>query len=1106
MKKELFVFFLLPCLLFAHIKDERQFKTIGVPSSAMVLLDRSGSMAWETLHYETIARLLAFRWAGDNRTHLSGWYDSTITPDGPGTMSDFAGDSANSDWILDVTWYSGWRNRSIDVSWTLKIKSDGTWHTYDGGSHSWSGRRWQDRQVIIPVSGLGLIEDVECFVDVTTHNGLTIGWTKINLAKTPRATPYKSTRIKDAILVIHSLLDADNDGLVTLNDELYLPVQLAQGCHRASKPGDIFVPEGTYDSYNFSSPGQGYYGSNVQKYSYNETSKDWEEVNGDFTMYTDPIGSHFVDIWNHINYTDEGGSTPNGKLIYAATKYVNEWRSNHPELWCMKHNLIVITDGESNTPIEDCANGSNDIVRQAYKAWHSDSVKVFAVGFGEGITAGGANELNWAAFHGGSQKQDSTFIDSMINQEGMDTTAVDGSTCSMSTPSSNFLTGYAYIAKDAEGLASALTQIFMEISGQASFSYSSGEVTSVQEEFLSTEYESRLFIASFNPDSFPIWKGNLRAIKLDTGEFYLNAVPPGMVIWSAKDSLKVDMTADGRNIYGVRSDGNMLPFNASNFDTTDLGVSTTTMAADVIDRVRDGLKNDNKGELGDIFHSSPLRIHAPNYFYVDQGFNLFYNKMKERSAILYAGGNDGMLHVFADSINGQGMRGGEEIMGIIPMNFVPKVKNLLQKHDYFVDDGPIAADVWFPENDLDSLKQWDEWHTILIACQGEGGQSFTALDVTDPLGETSHPMDSITFLFNALGDSILKDTLGFTTSTPVIHKVGVSWVLHPNRVIDRFYAFMGGGQWPEPMDMALLDSLFSGGEIKGNAIITFDVWDVIEKGINGNVHLIPPISRDAALMNVPFPATPAVINIDPDKGNRYDFLFIPDAAGQLWFVDVRNPNPSKWEAECIFGPELPTASDSTELTKWHPAFYRPLAWKDPVYGDYWITYGTGNRSDVFQPSEERFYALHYPDSVFEDTSVAIPVYTESDLGTPGSGTDEGWMLLLKHQNEKVMTQPVYYQDSLKFLTFSPGTDTLVGPCELGGTGSIARSYIFKIRTGETSNIAGTPEGTGIPQPPRYSYSLGGTGVEIIQTSGKIKIKASKSYKSYKEIIKWREEE
>jgi len=261
-------------------------------------------------------------------------------------------------------------------------------------------------------------------------------------------------------------------------------------------------------------------------------------------------------------------------------------------------------------------------------------------------------------------------------------------------------------------------------------------------------------------------------------------------------------------------------------------------------------------------------------------------------------------------------------------------------------------------------------------------------------------------------------------------------------------------------------------------------------------------------MSYPFVASPAVVNIDPQFGNRYDFLFIPDAAGQLWFVDLRFSDPADWRARKIFQPlTFPTSNDISQLVKWHPAFYRPLVWKDPAYGGYWIAYGTGNRSDVFSNSAERFYAIHYDVDAFNDTS-AVPLYTESDLGIiPETPTTHGWMTVLTHDREKVVTPAIYFQDSLEFYTFSPGDgSSTVSPCDIGGEGSEARSYCFHIRTGGSHNSSGVEMGSGMPQPPSYSFSISGEGKKIIQSGGKIEVQNIGSFMSFREHIQWKDED
>jgi len=1141
MKRIFLVFIFVPLLLSAHIQDERLFKTLRVPAGAIILLDRSGSMKEETTTFNVDVELLkrSFSSSVPDVENFSAWFDNTQYPyNYPlNDMGSFVGDPANGDWILNITWEEpGSKPRScdLDLTWTLKIRDATGWNEFPGGTYSWHRLSdYQERNITIPVSGLGDIEDVECYVEYTTDDGLKTAHVGVHLKHTP-GVGTTSDRMKDALLVIHSLLDVNSDGLVDENDEF--PIKLGQGFFDDSK---VFVGD-TFHYYDADSHD---IRTNVPPNFYDpirwdQVSKTWvNDLTGWQYLHTDTMGTSVDSIWAHVNTTEMDGSTPNGMLVDAAVQHIAEYRNKHnKELWCMKYSVVLVTDGMPNVPrnncfvstaidpggppdrvdyTEDLRRGAVDLVRSAYLAFHGDrdtisgpdSIRVYAVGYGTSIDADCANILNWTARWGG------TWADSSMMAGNPD--AIDPSGGCMTSnphfgppqsppyysvpdalnPQKQPLTGYAYIAEDARDLANALRSIFMGIESSMSQSYSSANVNSVEEEFLSTEYQSRLYTASFKPDTTPIWDGELRALKLTTGEIDLNDIDPNLIIWSAGDSL-ADDAADSRPIYGIKSNGSMLPFDTSNFTAADLGVSSEGRAS-VVDRIRDGFTDDSLGELGDIFHSSPLRIQAPNYFFEDEGWDSFYNVMsKNRSSLIYAGGNDGMLHVFADTIKGQAGKGGLEIAGIIPMNFISKVKNLLSYHDYFVDGDPMAADVWFPASEGDSTKEWNEWHTILIATQGEGGNSFTAFDVTDPLGEVSDVSDSIRFLFDAWQSDSLKKILGKTTSAPIMYKVGVNWSGYPGKIIDRFYGFMGGGQFPDPLGLSIFDTTATAEPVVGNSIIAFDVWKAATFGIDTNFICIPPAE---GRMDYPFVATPAIINIDPQFGNRYDFLFIPDAAGQLWFVDLRYSNPLDWKARKIFQSPLP--SDTTDINNWHPAYYRPLIWKDPAYGGYWIAYGTGNRSDIFEESAERFYAIHYLSGELGDTC-----YYESDLGEPGYPEDEGWMTVLTHDREKVVTPAIYFQDSLEFYTFSPGGGAKIGPCDIGGEGSEARSYCFHIRTGGSHNLLGVDAGSGMPQPPSYSFSISGEGKKIIQSGGKIEVKNIGSFMSFREHIQWKDED
>jgi len=1125
MKKIFLVFIFMPLLLSAHIQDERLFTTLRVPAAAILLLDRSGSMKCELATTDVSVTLKnRSSWSPGASETLSGWYDSTLTS--YQNMNNLNGDDADGDWILKVEWQEYWRrgmppagSSSISVSWILRIRDGSGWHEYDGGSNNWTGTGLNTKYDTITITGLGTVMDVLCYVSIATGDGLKVDNVGVSLMHTP-GVGAPTNGIESALLVIHSLLDVNSDGLVDENDEL--PIKMGHGFFDDAR---VFVGPGrshSYDANGYTTKcdcpsSEGCY-NNPRRWD--QVSKTWvDDLTGWDTLYTDTIGSTAADIWNHINSTEVTSSTPTGMLVDSAVSYIAAYRNAHPELWCMKFSVVVVTDGIPNEPRNHCnkssdvsgmtvtdwdkQEGSKDLVWTAYDAFNGDhdtlagpdSIRVYAVGFGPGVGVEGANVLNWTARWGGTCADSS-----MISGNDM---AVDPRFgCPVVDPRDSSLTGYAYIAEDAEALSSALKSIFMGIESQQTQSYTSAEVTSVEEEFLSTEYKSRLYVASFLPDSTPVWDGDLRALKLIPGEIDLTEIPDSVLIWSAGDSL-ADDAADSRPIYGIKSSG-MFSFDALNFSTSDLDVPTAGQLASTIDRIRDGFTDDNLGELGDIFHSSPLRIQSPNYFYEDEGWDQFYTTLSQnRSSLIYAGGNDGMLHVFADTIYGVGRKGGHEIAGIIPMNLVSKAKNLLDVHDYFVDGDPMAADVWFPYSSDDSTKEWNEWHTVLIATQGEGGRSFTALDVTDPLGEISYVSDSVRFLFDAWQSDTLRKRLGYTTSASIMYKVGVNWSGYPGRVIDRFYGFMGGGQFPDPMDISVVDSI-SAGTVDGNVILAFDIWQAATSGIDGNVVFIPPALGS---MDYPFVASPAIINIDPQYGNRYDFLFIPDAAGQLWFVDLRLTNPSEWTARKIFEPPLPDSSVSSELYKWHPAYYRPLIWRYPASeaGGYWIAYGTGNRSKIFDESAERFYAIHYENDAFNVDSL-IPLYYEDDLGIPGDPTDQGWMLTLSHDREKVVTPATYFQDSLEFYTFSPGGGVELGPCDIGGANSVARSYSMYIRTGGSANPAGVDVGTGMPQPPGYSYSISGEAKKVIQSGGTIKVVDIGSFMSFRQHILWKDED
>lgn len=189
-------------------------------------------------------------------------------------------------------------------------------------------------------------------------------------------------------------------------------------------------------------------------------------------------------------------------------------------------------------------------------------------------------------------------------------------------------------------------------------------------------------------------------------------------------------------------------------------------------------------KLGDIFHSSPQvvdppydasmcdiaraqtqcvpTIHSPaaltretqtkivvNSSTKKDAYDDWREDSKARKRIVLAGANDGMLHAFdagdadtskpLDAFNGYSYTygTGAELWAFIPPDLLPKLKDALVAHQYFVDGNVMVRDVWVDggpsgTGTKDRIKQKDEFHTLAIVSERSGGMHWTALDVTDP--------------------------------------------------------------------------------------------------------------------------------------------------------------------------------------------------------------------------------------------------------------------------------------------------------------------------------------------------------------------------------------
>ena len=245
------------------------------------------------------------------------------------------------------------------------------------------------------------------------------------------------------------------------------------------------------------------------------------------------------------------------------------------------------------------------------------------------------------------------------------------------------------------------------------------------------------------------WNGDIQAYALDAlGQ-------AGAQIWNAE--AKVPAPAS-RNIHTWRTDTSppssaLFTWAAMGADNqAALGSVAATHTTDFIDFLR-GVRSKEgasqpfrtrNGVLGDFVNSNPVLVKdGVNMGYINlpvgQGggtpYSTFLTEKAARPAVLFVGGNDGMLHAFKDTLGVTPSEDGQEIFAYVPRAIYPNLYMLSDKtygttamyHQYFVD-GPLSeTDVYVPAPGDATAS----WRNYLLGTLGGGGRSVFALDVTN---------------------------------------------------------------------------------------------------------------------------------------------------------------------------------------------------------------------------------------------------------------------------------------------------------------------------------------------------------------------------------------
>lgn len=429
---------------------------------------------------------------------------------------------------------------------------------------------------------------------------------------------------------------------------------------------------------------------------------------------------------------------------------------------------------------------------------------------------------------------------------------------------------------------------------------------------------------------------------------------------------------------------------------------------------------ERSSRLGDIIHSAPVFAGVPESNWPDvkpfpgtlgDTYSEFVEANDSRAGVVYAGGNDGMLHAFSAAT-------GEELLAYVPRvllsnNFDSGLHYLTDPaytHRYGVDLTASISDVYAKTREFGATS----WKTVLVGGLRAGGTGIFALDITDPTAFSesgSNPANTVMWEFTNADDP----ELGYTFSRPSIVPVkgsgnSLDWVV----IFGNGY---NGG------DEGWLFVLRLEGGLDGT-------WT------EGTDYVKIATEADTGL------ASPAVIDTDGD--GLADRVYAGDLKGQMWAFDISGSNMGNWSVAHKNGTDpKPFFKGSSE----QPITTTPVIVRNKAIPtsnsnspNVMVIFGTGRYmvfDDVDSDKTQAVYGVW--DSGTREIDKGDLVEQVFTLETDGVRTlssnavnyasDAGWYFKLDEKAERAVTDPVVRGDQVFINSMLPDPN----PCNFGGS-------------------------------------------------------------------------
>ncbi len=407
--------------------------------------------------------------------------------------------------------------------------------------------------------------------------------------------------------------------------------------------------------------------------------------------------------------------------------------------------------------------------------------------------------------------------------------------------------------------------------------------------------------------------------------------------------------------------------------------------------------------MGDAMESEPVYLAKPKYSYTDDGYSDYVTAQTNRSATVYIGTNDGMLHAFKAS-------DGTERWAFVPSMVIPNMWKLADKkyatlHANFVNGSPKVTDVYDAAT--------SSWKTILVSGLNGGGRGYYALDVTNPA--------SPSLLWEI--DSSMDGDIGYTYGQPIVTKKSDgTWVV----MFTSGYNNTDDGK----------GYLFVRNAITGAAI------DKISTGVGSSTTPsgLAKISGWAAA---------------PTKNNTTTYVYAGDLLGNVWRFDINTTTVADKVKKFAV---LKDASGNMQPVTTEPELAE-------INSKRVVFVGTGKyleTTDLVNTQTQTLYAITDDESgVSLDnprSSTQMVAQTLTNSGTSGTRTltvtavdwttKRGWYVDFPDSGERMHVDPTI-DGSLLFVATTVPSETVCSP---GGYGWL-NYFNYKMSTSSTMQSA-----------------------------------------------------